>query len=220
MVSVAAMTMTPLREAYLLAAGSAATLIGEPAVAQAWERPSALPDFSIGGLASHLAAQITFVPKTLAEPPMDGPPVPLLGHYERVTWIGADLDAEINVTIRKGAETTAAAGPAELLSSLSEAIGALREQLPAQPADRLVHPPAGPWPLRLDDFLITRMMEIAVHSDDLAAGLDLPTPDLAPEVLEPVLALLSSLAVRRHGQAAVLRALSRAERAPASITAF
>jgi hypothetical protein len=32
--------------------------------------------------------------------------------------------------------------------------------------------------------------------------------------------LLIRLAVRRHGQAAVLRALSRAERAPRSIAAF
>jgi len=213
------MTSTPIREAYLVAAVSAATLIGEPAVAQAWERPSALPDFSVGGLASHLAAQITFVPKTLAEP-VDGPPLPLLGHYERVTWIGADLDAEINVAIRKGGETTAAAGPAALLSALSSAIDVLREELPAQPPDHLVHPPAGPWALRLDDFLVTRMMEIAVHCDDLAASLDLPTPDLPPEVLDPVLALLAGLAVRRHGQTAVLRALSRAERAPAGITAF
>jgi hypothetical protein len=212
--------MTAIREAYLRAAEAAAALIGEPAVAQAWERPSALPEFSVGGLAGHLATQITFVPTTLAEPPMDGPPVPLLGHYERVTWIGADLDAEINVAIRKGGETTAAAGPAALQSSLSSAISTLREALPAQPPNRLVHPPAGPWPLRLDDFLITRMMEIAVHSDDLACSVDRPTPDFPPEVLDPVLALLSSLAVRRHGQVAVLRALSRAERAPATITAF
>jgi hypothetical protein len=35
-----------------------------------------------------------------------------------------------------------------------------------------------------------------------------------------VLALLTRLAVRRHGQSAVVSALSRAERAPARINAF
>ncbi len=32
------------------------------------------------------------------------------------------------------------------------------------------------WALTTDDFLTTRMMELIVHSDDLAASVDLPTP--------------------------------------------
>jgi len=67
---------------------------------------------------------------------------------------------------------------------------------------------------------VTRMMEITVHSDDLAVSVDIATPDLTEQVLSPVLQLLASLAVRRHGQPAVVRALSRAERAPDTITAF
>jgi len=35
-----------------------------------------------------------------------------------------------------------------------------------------------------------------------------------------VFALLTRLSIRRHGTVALLRALSRAERAPASVTAF
>jgi hypothetical protein len=64
------------------------------------------------------------------------------------------------------------------------------------------------------------MMEIAVHSDDLAVSAGVDAPALPAEVLNPVLGLLTELAVRRHGQAAVLRALTRRERAPESITAF
>ena len=89
-----------------------------------------------------------------------------------------------------------------------------------QPADRVVVIPWQGWALTLEDFLVTRMMEIAVHSDDLAASVGVEAPTLPPVVLEPVLALLTGLAVRRHGQAAVLRALSRSERAPHSIAAF
>jgi hypothetical protein len=47
-----------------------------------------------------------------------------------------------------------------------------------------------------------------------------PAPELPDEVLAPVLGLLTRLAVRRHGQSAVVAALSRAERAPARINAF
>jgi hypothetical protein len=59
-----------------------------------------------------------------------------------------------------------------------------------------------------------------VHSDDLALSVGLATPPLPPEVLDPVFTLLTGLAVRRHGPTAVLRALSRSERAPATISAF
>jgi hypothetical protein len=74
--------------------------------------------------------------------------------------------------------------------------------------------------LTLDDLLITRMMEIAVHNDDLAVSVGMPTPELPPTVLDPVFDLLTRLAIRRHGPTAVLRALSRAERAPGTISAF
>ena len=45
-------------------------------------------------------------------------------------------------------------------------------------------------------------------------------PTLPDEVPGPVLALLTRLAVRLHGQSAVVAALTRAERAPAAINAF
>jgi Mycothiol maleylpyruvate isomerase N-terminal domain len=212
--------MTPTREAYLQAARTAVDLLADPAVAESWEAPSALPDFSVRGLAGHLASQILFVPQVLSEPAPAGEPVTLMEHYGRVTWIGADIDAEVNVGIRSGGEKSAAGGSAELTRRTRAAIGELEHSLAYESVDRVVHPPAGPWPMRLDDLLITRMMEIAVHSDDLACSVGVATPALPESVLNPVLALLSALAVRRHGPTAVLRALSRAERAPATITAF
>ncbi|WP_220182723.1 hypothetical protein [Sphaerisporangium album] len=64
------------------------------------------------------------------------------------------------------------------------------------------------------------MMELAVHSDDLAVSVGVPTPPLDPGAVDTVIGLLSRLAVRRHGPVNVLRALSRAERAPALINAI
>jgi len=212
--------VTPIREAYLLAAAAAADLLDHPAVAAKWDAPSALEGFSVRGLSGHLAGQVLFVPQTLQGPGPEGEPIALLDHYTRVTWIDAGVDAEVNTTIRDNGERSAHMGAPALAESVRAAIEELRPVLDNEPDDRLVSPPAGPWGLRLDDFLVTRMMEIAVHSDDLAYSVSIPTPELPPSIVDPVLALLSGLAVRRHGTPALLRALARAERAPAAINAF
>src|SRR5437763_1771661 len=153
------------RDAFLVAAGSAADLLDHPAVAGAWTKPSALTGFTVGGLAEHLGSQVLFVSQALQQPAPAGEPVSLLGHYSRVTWIGADLDAEVNVAIRKGGEDAAGEGPGPLVARTRAAVRELCDRLPKEPADRTVAPPSGPWGLRLDDFLVTRMMEIAVHAD-------------------------------------------------------
>ena len=212
--------MTAIREAYLIAAESAAALIALPPVTAAWTEPSALAGFTVGGLAAHLAGQVFTASQALERPSATSEHVTLLGHYERVTWIGADLDDDINVAIRTSGEQSAGAGAADISARLETALRDLRRALPSAPPDWRVQPPAGPWSLRLDDFLVTRMMEIAVHSDDLACSAGVPTPSLPASVLDPVFALLTALSVRRHGSTALLRALSRAERASGSIAAF
>jgi hypothetical protein len=208
------------REAYLQAAASAVELLGRPAVAGTWEQPSALPEFRVSGLAGHLAHQVLGVPGVLANAVPAGPPIELLDHYGGSTWRTAGIDDEVNVGIRDQGERHAADGPAALAERVASTAAELAAALPAEPPDRVVFLPWGPWSLRLDDFLVTRMMEIAVHSDDLAHSAGTRTPELPDAVFEPVLGLLAALAVRRHGQPALLRALARAERAPAGINAI
>lgn len=212
------MTTAP-RSTYLDAAASAADLLAHPAVADRWDAPSALDRLDVAGLAGHLGGQVTRVAAALTQPVSD-PPIGVLDHYARAAWLGADLDADVNVGIRRNAEQEAAAGPVDLVARVRAAVDELRRVLPATPADRTVQLPWGPWSLTLDDFLLTRTLEIAVHGDDLAASVDIATPVLPAPVLEPVLDLLTRLAVRRHGSTAVLRALSRSERSPATIAAF
>ncbi|PRX46132.1 mycothiol maleylpyruvate isomerase-like protein [Prauserella shujinwangii] len=212
--------MAGTREDFLDTARAAGALLREPAVAAAWPEPSALPKLSVGGLAGHLAYQVLALPPLLSSPLPAEETVSLLGHYERVEWIGADLDDDVNVRIRHGGEDAAADGAAALADRFDAAVGDLAGRLPGV-ADRPVRLSLwGPWSLRLDDLLVTRMMELAVHSDDLAVSVGLPGPALPPGAVERVVGLLSRLAVRRHGPTAVLRALSRAERAPGTIAAF
>ncbi|HEY1178677.1 MAG TPA: hypothetical protein VGF17_21185, partial [Phytomonospora sp.] len=70
------------------------------------------------------------------------------------------------------------------------------------------------------DLLVTRMMELVVHADDLAVSVGVPTPRFGESTVDTVLRLLTRLAVRRHGPTALLRSFSRAERAAKSIAAF
>lgn len=212
--------MSRIREEYLDAAASASALLSEPAVAGAWAEDSALPRLTVGGLAAHLAWQVTVIIEVLDAPEPDDPVLPILEYYGRVGWIGADLDAPVNVRIRTGSETEAAAGPAGIVERVVRAETNLRNALPALPPRRVRLPAWGAWSLTLDDLLLTRLMELVVHSDDLAVSVGLPTPPLPPSVVETVVDLLSRLAVRRHGPVNVLRALSRSERAPETIAAF
>jgi Mycothiol maleylpyruvate isomerase N-terminal domain len=117
--------LTGTRDDFLAVARSAATLLREPAVAERWSAPSALPGFGVGGLAGHLAYQILAVPQILAEPVPSEPSVSLLEHSARVEWIDAGPDDGINVRIRRGGEEVAADGPASLASRVDAAIGEL-----------------------------------------------------------------------------------------------
>jgi len=210
-----------ITDAFLDASTSAAALVADPAVVANWPAPSALAEMSVGGLAAHLAGQIVGAVRAMQAPNVkDAEEVTLMEHYARVRWLGADLDHETNVAIRTGSESTAEGGAARVASAASEALTVLSDHLRDQPSDLRVRMPAGPWSLTLDDFLVTRMMEITVHSDDLAVSVGIPTPELTESVTAPVLDLLVRLSVRRHGQTAVVRALSRAERAPETISAF
>lgn len=207
------------RTAFLDAAAIAVDLLADPAVADRWHEPSALAELSVGGLADHLRRQLSMVVEALDSPASDQEPRDLAAHYAAAAWLGRDIDAPPNVAIREQSEEAAAGGPAQVLERAHVDLARLRATLPELPGDRAVPLWTG-WALRLDDLLVTRMMEISVHGDDLAVSVGVPTPTFPPQVITPVLGLLSALAVARHGQTAVLRALSRRERAPETISAL
>jgi hypothetical protein len=213
-----------IKQAYLGSAAVASRLTADPAVAATWSQPSSLPDFTVAGLAGHLARQTLLVAELLAREPEErasiAVPITLFDHYTRSSWVGSSKDAPASVATRSHGEAQAAAGYGALLDQLDLALDSLPALLAAQNSERLVRLPWAGWWLTLEDFLTTRMLEIAVHCDDLAVSTGLETPKLSPEALEPVIALLTRLAVHRHGAVAVVRALSRAERAPASIAAI
>ena len=70
----------------------------------------------------------------------------------------------------------------------------------------------GGIPIRVDEYVKTRLLELIVHMDDLAASLEIEPPDVSDEALEIVSTLLSTVADVKHGAWAVIRAFTRRER--------
>jgi hypothetical protein len=202
------------------AARTVVDLLSRPEVAAAWDEPSALDRWRVSGLAGHLGDQVPLVVRLLEADEAGEEPISVDEHYRRAAWVDADIDDEVSADIRAAGERRAADGLDALLTRVGSACERLPEVLASTTSDRAVLIPWQGWALRRDDFLLVRMMEITVHSDDLAASVGVSAPELPDAVLAPVLGLLTRLAVRRHGQSAVVAALTRAERAPDRINAF
>jgi hypothetical protein len=207
-----------LDSAFPVAASIALDLIRHPEVSAQWSRPSALPHLSVGGLACHLGHQAIraaeLLPSAADLPTLESAD----SHYERAAWVTEgtpDQDA-----VAEGPdEADARRGPDDLHARSGEALAQVTDLLSRGTALDVVPIPWQGWSLRRADFLLTRQLEIVVHSDDLAVSVGVPTPVFPDEVFGPVRDLLVRLAVRRHGQSALIGALSRSERAR-DISAF
>jgi uncharacterized protein (TIGR03083 family) len=207
-----------IRDAFVSVAETAATLLREPAVSARWSEPSALADFSVAGLARHLANQVTRVVALLAAAPGSSA-IPVLEHYTRNAWVTSGVDGADNVGIRRqGEQAAAGTTPQALADEVDAALAELRRVLPAEPAERVLD--LGDWGLTLDDFLHTRAMELVVHTDDLAVSVGVPTPEMPTAATDATIQLLARVAAWRHGPLAVVRALARRERAPQTIAAL
>jgi hypothetical protein len=90
----------------------------------------------------------------------------------------------------------------------------MRQRLEAEPPERLVRV-FDDMVIRLDDYLATRLVELCVHVDDLAVSLGEPAPPLPEAATGLAVRILVDVARQRHGDRAVLRALTRRERDPA-----
>ncbi len=204
-----------LKNAYLDTAVHAAALLDTPEVGSAWGEPSALAHWSVGGLAGHLAYQVFSVNEALREPPSGQEPISVLEHYRRAVWVDAPLGG-----IRAKGEDISSGGVRALVERVRAALDVQRARFAEAGGDRVVFLPQTGWALSLDDFLLTRMVELAVHADDLAVSVGIDAEELPDAAFDPVLTVLVRLAARRHGQSALMRALTRAERAPAAINVF
>lgn len=215
--------MAKIFEEFLSASDAALVLLESAEVTGRWAEPSACEGFTVGGLAAHLGWQVQSARWAVeSERPAAGATVTeVAGHYEKAAWIGADLQAPVNARIRDTGEKRAEAGAAEVLRLTREAREFLAKQFESLSADEVV---AVPWiegrAMTLGDVLATRVLELLIHGDDLAVSVGVETPLAVDSAYARVIGLLAPIAVHRHGPIPVLRALSRSERAPGTVSAF
>ncbi|GAC1469548.1 MAG: hypothetical protein PVSMB7_19020 [Chloroflexota bacterium] len=206
--------MSAIRHIFLESIPVVRAAVTVPAVATHWNDPSALSQMSVGALAAHLGRAVltvdTYLDAPVPEKGERGTAVDYLrGAVGSPEW--ADISSSFNVAIRGRAEQQAANGPGHLAGDLDEATRRLQQRLPREPDDRTLAV-AGAFVISVDEYLKTRLVEIAVHIDDLAASVQGAAPDLPSPALRVASDLLIDVARSLHGDRAVLRALSRRER--------
>jgi Mycothiol maleylpyruvate isomerase N-terminal domain len=197
-------------EVFLAAAESVRPLIAAPQVAAAWEEPSALAGMTVGGLTAHLVHAVATLDRHSDKP------VPAADPIDPVTYYLPDPDRDVASDVVREAVSArsreqAQPGPARVLADFDGALKHLQTWLPAQRPDRLMRVPIGRC-MRLDDFLVVRLVEVLVHADDLAVSVDLPAPALSEASADVLVTLFLGMCRRRHGDRAVIRAFTRRER--------
>ena len=204
-------------EGFLATAGVVAGLIDEPVVDRRWHEPSALAEMSVGDLAAHLARAVNNVDAYLGTAPApDAIQVDAAGYFLFFDDVGPDIDTDLNRAVRDRARTESAAGPEAVREVLRNSRRNLGERLPTSDPDGTLGV-FGTLTMTVADYLRTRLVEMAVHLDDLATSVEVESPELPPGVADLVVGDLVTMARRRHGDLAVLRALARRERDPGDV---
>ena len=203
---------------FLSGARTAASLLHAPELAESWAKPSALAEFRVSGLAGHLAGQVLNVFGYLdAEVPPDLPSMDAVQYYLKDG--DPPVDSPLATRIRARSEQMAGESVPELAARYDAAVSELAARLAALPEDQPVLV-FGRWVLPLRECLLTRLLEIVVHADDLAVSLGVPTPEFSADVVDATVTTLARIAVGKRGALPVLRALSRRERSDALASAF
>lgn len=139
--------------------------------ADAWSRPSVLEAWTVLELARHVA----HVPAAAVTAIAGGPSIerPMsLGDYSAAWAASAEAIAGFSV------EAAAGLGPEQVLALLDQADAALADLAPGLPDELVVRANRGP--LRIGDYLATRVNELVVHAGDLSRSV----PELPPVPVE------------------------------------
>ncbi|MCZ7415328.1 MULTISPECIES: maleylpyruvate isomerase family mycothiol-dependent enzyme [unclassified Streptomyces] len=163
-------------------------------------RPTALSGWDVRHLLVHLAGQIDAVPRLLAEPaPTARRPETSLSAWALSTaGISGQLDAR---TREATASITTPEGVAAAIDAAIEELEPVLEM--AVREDVLLPHRFGA--MRALDFAVTRLVELIVHSDDLARALGAPVTLDRYALAATVRALADALAVKVPGGAVELR---------------
>lgn len=187
-------------------------LLAHPDLARRWDEDSSLDGMTIGALAAHLVRAFTTTQLYLQADPVPVEDDVDASSYFVHVFARTDEDiAELNANIAQRASDDAEPGVAALIERHGDVVRDLKLALIGEPAERGIEV-FEDMAMQLDDYLVTRMVEAVVHSEDLSHSLGVDMPDFPADVMDLVMAALLGVARERHGEVAVLRAFARAER--------
>jgi hypothetical protein len=200
-----------VREVFFTAAHSARRVLSDPRAEDLWDSGSVLEEFSVRGLAGHLVRAATSVRSYLEAPaPPSQEPISAAEYYARAVP-NSDISSPLHVGIRQRGEEQASSGHAALIEHFDSTISDLATALKDEPPDRRIVV-FDDLIIGLSDYLRTRIVELVVHTDDLACSIGDEDPRLPAKALDLAIETLVALGRYRHGDLAVLRALCRRER--------
>ena len=204
--------MGDIRAVYTAAAAVAVELIERPEIAARWENPSVLDGMTIGSLAAHLARSILQVGWFLDRDITNvAEPVSAVTYYARLAGT-MSRSSVLNSGVEARSAETAILGALPVATEARASLERLRVRLPNEDVNRRVavaHRPGEE--IVLDEYLRTRLVELAVHTDDLALSINV-TATVPMAAISTAVDLLVAAARERHGDIAVLQALARRER--------
>jgi uncharacterized protein (TIGR03083 family) len=187
-----------------------AALIHDPVVEERWDEDSVCPPYTVGGMVAHVATGLVWTAKLLAaDPPRDAPPVSeATSYFETVDAAGEVLHRALEADGNRRAARGVAAHR-DLLRSLT---AQLRDMPEADPEALLDLRPTWPGAITVADFTRTRLVEVVVHGDDVAASVGLSL-HVDPAVGDCLLDFLWARARTHRRDIELVRGLVRGERA-------
>lgn len=200
----------PVRDEFLRGAEVVLVALSDERVARAWDEPSVLEGQTVGSLAGHLARGGVWVVGDYldAGPPETGVDIPSAADY--FSQLSDSLTANDHAAIRARGAAIAAKGREAVVGRLTTAVPELRVRLTDEPADRSVTVFAG-LVMPLDEYLMTRIIEQAVHLDDLARSLGVPPWPYPADVEALVIGRGAEIGRLRRGGPAMVQALYRGD---------
>lgn len=215
-------TLDEVAQAFRDATQAFGEIVARSEVREAWEQPSALDGLTVGAIVGHVNAGIGWLGPLLDAPlRADVRPSPVndfLGFVHGLK-IGADGSdrSPLHDLVGDQAERAARHGWESNRDKFRTLAERLTARLEGEAADRLIDlRPTVPLVVHLGDWLPSRVLELVVHADDLATsvGIDTPLPESAATVAIDLMVAISRAV---HGDLAVIRALSRRERADPAV---
>jgi uncharacterized protein (TIGR03083 family) len=145
--------------------------------------PTPCAPWSVQDLLAHVRTATGRLTVMLAESAPPTPEIDAAGYYRPEIF-----DPELDAARVAAAQREAAADGAGLAADFDRTWRAVADLVAAAPPDRVVRTRHGDA-IRLDDFLVTRVVEVGVHGLDFAIALDRPPWLTGPaaEVIEDLL---------------------------------